>query len=291
MSDFSERIEKELVSFLPESENENVKTLISSMSYSLTAGGKRVRPMLAAEFAKICGGSEDAVIPFACAIEMIHTYSLIHDDLPCMDNDDLRRGKPTNHKVYGEATALLAGNGLLTHAFGTLVSDRALALNGAEKCAKAVRVLAEYSGADGMLGGQMIDLENEGKSVGADSLKIMDIKKTGALMVAACQLGCISAGADETKIEAATEYAENIGLAFQIIDDILDVTSSTELLGKPVGSDNENDKSTYVALLGIDECRRISKELTEKAVNSLSAFDGDTKVLEDFAYYLLNRDK
>ena len=291
MSDFSEKIEKELVSFLPESENENVKTLISSMSYSLTAGGKRVRPMLAAEFAKICGGSEDAVIPFACAIEMIHTYSLIHDDLPCMDNDDLRRGKPTNHKVYGEATALLAGNGLLTHAFGTLVSDRALALNGAEKCAKAVRVLAEYSGADGMLGGQMIDLENEGKSVGADSLKIMDIKKTGALMVAACQLGCISAGADETKIEAATEYAENIGLAFQIIDDILDVTSSTELLGKPVGSDNENDKSTYVALLGIDECRRISKELTEKAVNSLSAFDGDTKVLEDFAYYLLNRDK
>lgn len=291
MSDFAARIEKELVSFLPESENESVKTLISSMSYSLTAGGKRVRPMLAAEFAKLCGGSEDAVIPFACAIEMIHTYSLIHDDLPCMDNDDLRRGKPTNHKVYGEATALLAGNGLLTHAFGTLVSERALSLNGAEKCAAAVRVLADYAGADGMLGGQMIDLESEGKHVGVDTLKIMDRKKTGALMVAACRLGCISAGADEKKLLAASEYAENIGLAFQIVDDILDVTSSTEKLGKPVGSDDENDKSTYVALLGIDECRRIAKELTEKAVSALDAFDGDTSVLKDFAYYLLNRDK
>lgn len=289
MSAFAERIERELVSFLPESENESVKTLIASMSYSLTAGGKRVRPMLAAEFAKLCGGSEDAVVPFACAIEMIHTYSLIHDDLPCMDNDDLRRGKPTNHKVYGEATALLAGNGLLTHAFGTVVSERALAANGAEKCAVAAAVLAEYAGADGMLGGQMIDLESEGKRVGVDTLKIMDRKKTGALMVAACKLGCISAGADEKKLSAASEYAENIGLAFQIVDDVLDITSSTEQLGKPVGSDNENEKSTYAALLGVDECRRIARELTEKAVAALDVFDGDTKTLVDFAYYLLDR--
>ncbi len=289
MSDFTEKVERALLQYLPESENEDVRRLIESMRYSLTAGGKRVRPMLVAEFAKICGGNEDNSMPFACALEMIHTYSLIHDDLPCMDNDDLRRGKQTNHKVFGEATALLAGNGLLTHAFGTAVSNEAVKRNGYEKCVRAVRVLAECAGADGMLGGQMIDLESEGKSVTAEHLKEMDNKKTGALMIAAAKLGCISAGATDEQEKAAVEYASSVGLAFQIIDDILDVTSTAEQLGKPIGSDQENNKSTYVGLLGIDECKRLSRELTERAVSALEIFDNDTEILKNFAYYLLER--
>lgn len=284
-------IEKELENFLPKDENESIRKISEAMGYSLMAGGKRVRPMLAMEFARLCGGNTEAVIPFACAVEMVHTYSLIHDDLPCMDNDDLRRGKPTNHKVYGEATALLAGDGLLTLAFQTLVSEQALKLNGAEKCAKAVQTLARYAGATGMIGGQMIDLDSENKDVSVDCLQLMDLKKTGALMAAACVLGCISAGASDEKIEAARIYAENIGLAFQIIDDILDITSSTEELGKPVGSDRENQKSTYAVLLGIEKCRELSKELTEKAISSLSVFENDTKALSDFAVALLNRRK
>ncbi len=291
MSEFTDTVEKKLVSYLPEADNEDIQRLVSSMEYSLMAGGKRVRPMLTVEFAKLCGGSEEAAMPFACALEMIHTYSLIHDDLPCMDNDDLRRGKPTNHKVYGEATALLAGNGLLTRAFGVLVSDEAVRLNGYEKCAKAVRVLSECAGVNGMLGGQMIDLESEGKGADVEHLKVMDNKKTGALIIAAAKLGCISAGAGEEQISAACEYASDIGLAFQIIDDMLDVTSTTEELGKPVGSDNENEKSTYAALLGLEECRRLAEELTNKAVSALEIFGGSAEQLRNFAVYLLNREK
>ncbi len=289
MSDKKLNIEKELLSYLPE-KDELIGNLVSSMEYSLTAGGKRVRPMLVMEFAKLCGGSEEAAMPFACAIEMIHTYSLIHDDLPCMDNDDLRRGKPTNHKVYGEACALLAGSGLLTLAFEAASSERAVSLNSTEKCLAAVRVLSEAAGAVGMLGGQIIDLESEGKSVDIDHLKIMDAKKTGALIIAAAKLGCISAGASKEQIDAAVSYAENIGLAFQIVDDMLDITSSTEELGKPVGSDSENEKSTYAALLGLDECRKISEELTENAVKALEVFENDTETLKKFAYYLLRRE-
>lgn len=286
--------DEQILEYLPKSNNPDINKLIDSMKYSLSAGGKRVRPMLAAEFSKLCGGNEEAVIPFAAAVEMVHTYSLIHDDLPCMDNDDMRRGKPSNHKVYGEATALLAGSGLLTLAFEVIVSEKSLKLNGAEKCSEAVRVLAECAGSCGMLGGQIIDLESEEKNISIEQLKVMDEKKTGELMKAACVLGCICAGADEKKIRAAEIYAENIGLAFQIVDDILDVTSSTEKLGKPVGSDKINQKSTYAALLGIESCRKISRELTEKAVSALSVFDdgkGNTKTLSDFAYKLLDREK
>ena len=289
MNDIS-RIEKELVSYLPQ-ENEYIKTLVDSMKYSLTAGGKRVRPMLAIEFSKLCGGNEECVMPFACALEMIHTYSLIHDDLPCMDNDDLRRGKPTNHKVFGEAAALLGGNGLLTLAFETVLSEKAVKLNGYEKCVSAGRLLAECAGVNGMLGGQIIDLESENKQVSVEHLRVMDDKKTGALIKAACLLGCISAGADKEKMKAAEIYAENIGIAFQIVDDMLDVISDTAVLGKPIGSDKENNKSTYVSFLGLDECRRISAELTDKAIDSLSVFDGDTSVLSDFAVYLRDRTK
>lgn len=290
MNNYSELLEKELLSYIPGA-HPLTATLTKSMIYSLTAGGKRIRPMLAFEFAKLCGGCIENVMPFACAVEMIHTYSLIHDDLPCMDNDDLRRGKPTNHKVFGEAAALLGGSGLLTLAFETVLSEKAVKRNGYEKCVLAGRVLAECAGVDGMLGGQIIDLESENKSVTAEHLQIMDNKKTGALITAACLMGCISAGADQEQMNAARNYAANIGLVFQIVDDILDVTSSTEALGKPVGSDRENHKSTYVSLLGIEQCRAIANEKTNLAVESLSAFGGDTAALADFAVYLRDRNK
>ena len=282
--------EKELLSYLPESDDK-IRTVISSMEYSLSAGGKRIRPFLVLEFAKLCGGSEKNAIPFACAVEMIHTYSLIHDDLPCMDNDDLRRGKPTNHKVFGEAAALLGGDGLLTLAFETALSEKAVSLNGYEKCAKAALCLAQYAGAVGMIGGQIIDLESENKQIPLETLQTMDEKKTGALIAAACVMGCISAGATPEQIQAAKEYAMNIGITFQIVDDMLDVTSDTTTLGKTVGSDIENHKSTYVSLLGLEECQKISSELTEKAVKCLDSFDGDTTELKNFAYYLRNRKK
>ena len=282
--------ENELLSYLPDADD-NIKTVISSMEYSLSAGGKRIRPFLVLEFAKLCGGSMENAMPFACAVEMIHTYSLIHDDLPCMDNDDLRRGKPTNHKVFGEAAALLGGDGLLTLAFETALSEKAVSLNGYEKCAKAALCLAKYAGAVGMIGGQIIDLESENKTIPLETLQTMDKKKTGALIAAACVMGCISAGASNEQIKAAKGYAMNIGIAFQIVDDMLDVTSDTATLGKTVGSDFENNKSTYVSLLGLDECKKISSELTDKAVECLDKFDGDTSELRNFAYYLRDRKK
>lgn len=281
-------LEQELLSFIPEGD-EYIGTLVSSMKYSLTAGGKRVRPMLVFAFTELCGGKVQAAIPFACALEMIHTYSLIHDDLPCMDNDDLRRGKPTNHKVYGEAAALLAGNGLFTLAYEVVLSERAVKLNGWETCAKIGRLFAECSGVCGMLGGQIIDLESENKRIDESRLRVMDEKKTGALIRAACLAGCICAGADEAQMKAAAVYAENIGLVFQIVDDILDVTSDTATLGKPVGSDLENSKSTYVSLLGLENCRALCYELTEKAVSALSGFPGDTSRLCEFALMLRDR--
>ena len=285
-----QNFEKELLSCLPE-KDDKIKTVISSMEYSLSAGGKRIRPFLVLEFAKLCGGSEENAMPFACAVEMIHTYSLIHDDLPCMDNDDLRRGKLTNHKVFGEAAALLGGDGLLTLAFETALSEKAVSLSGYEKCAKAALTLAQYAGAVGMIGGQIIDLESENKQVPLETLQIMDEKKTGALIAAACVMGCISAGASDEQIQAAKDYAMNIGITFQIVDDMLDITSDTATLGKTVGSDIENNKSTYVSLLGLDECQKISSELTEKAVECLESFEGDTTELKNFAYYLRDRKK
>lgn len=288
MSISIEAIEQALVRYLPENDG-YIDTVISSMRYSLTAGGKRVRPMLTLEFAKLCGGSEEAALPFACAVEMIHTFSLIHDDLPCMDDDDMRRGKPTNHKVFGEAQAVLGGDALSILAFETVLSDEAAALNGAEKCVLAGKVLAGCAGAEGMIGGQIIDIESDTLGADIERLKKMDDKKTGALIRAACLLGCISAGASEQQMKAAEIYADNIGLAFQIVDDILDVTSDTETLGKPVGSDEQNNKSTYVSCLGIEKCRELAHELTDKAIDSLSVFGGDTQILREFAEKLRDR--
>ena len=283
-------IETALYSCLPD-KNCREGVLIESMLYSLEAGGKRVRPRLVLEFAKLCGGSEEAALPFACAVEMIHTYSLIHDDLPCMDDDDLRRGKPSNHKVYGEDIALLAGDALLTLAFETIADDRTAELAGDKACRLAAKTLARYAGAVGMVGGQVIDLKSENTNAPLEVLREMDEKKTACLIQAACELGCIAANADADKRRAAALYGESIGVAFQIQDDILDRTSSDEELGKPVGSDNENSKSTYVSLLGIEECRSLVDELTRQAIEALSAFEADTTALRDYALALAKRSK
>lgn len=283
----NERIEKALAGYLPDKDCLE-KRLIDSMEYSLLAGGKRIRPLLVLEFCQLCGGSIEDAMPFACAVEMIHTYSLIHDDLPCMDNDDFRRGKPSNHKVYGEDTALLAGDALQALAFKTATSN--ITKENAYNTARAVNNLAEYCGANGMVGGQIIDLENEGKSSGIDILKEMDRKKTAAIIKSACEMGCIVAGADNEDIKRSRVFGESIGLAFQIQDDILDVTADQSKLGKPVGSDKENEKSTYVSLLGLEECKSLVESLTVKAIDSLSGFKGDSSALKKLALSLSNRE-
>lgn len=260
-----------------------------AMLYSLKNGGKRVRPMLTLAFCEVCGGRAEDALPFACAVEMIHTYSLIHDDLPCMDDDDLRRGKPSCHKQYGEANALLAGDGLLTLAFETLTKAEKVST---ENIVRAVKTLASLSGYGGMIGGQIIDLLSEEKSVDFETLHCIDKLKTGALIKAASLLGCIAAGVtDETVLNAAETYAENIGFAFQVVDDILDVTADTETLGKPVGSDEKNDKSTFVKLLGLEKCRQLANDLTVNAVTALAKMPNDVSFLEDFAKTLAIRNK
>lgn len=234
MEDRVKRIEKALDHFLPERKGSLSETVTDAMRYSLLNGGKRVRAVLTLAFCELCGGDEDMAMPFACAVEMVHAYSLIHDDLPCMDNDDMRRGKPSNHKVYGENYALLAGDGLLTKAFETALSSEAFRNVGMERAAYAAAVLARCAGEYGMVGGQCIDLATENRTVSLDELCEKDTGKTANLIMAACMMGCIAAGANETQINAAKEYALHIGLAFQIRDDILDVTGDAKELGKNI---------------------------------------------------------
>lgn len=285
---YVEMLEEALSRYLPGGDQLQ-QELFSSMEYSLLSGGKRIRPILTLEFCRLCGGSLTAALPFACAIEMIHTYSLIHDDLPCMDDDELRRGRPTNHRVYGEATALLAGDALLTLAFETMLSPQTIRTAGAVKTATAAGVLARAAGATGMVGGQIIDLASEGKKIPLSTLRVMDERKTGALILAAAEMGCVLGGAGNEQIRAAREYAKALGLAFQIVDDILDVTGDSTLLGKNVGVDDLNDKSTYVSLMGLDGAKKAVRELTDEAVTTLAKFDGDTAYLADLARELAVR--
>ena len=263
-------------------ESSGLEKMLEAMAYSLSNGGKRIRPMLVLEFCRVCGENPEKAIPFAVALEMIHTYSLIHDDLPCMDNDDMRRGKPSSHKAFGEANALLAGDGLLTLAFETALSAKDM--SDSQK-AQAGLVLAKAAGCAGMIAGQVMDLANEERQASLDKVAHTDRLKTGELIMAAASLGCIAANADEARIGAAREYCSDIGLAFQIVDDILDVTSSSEILGKPVGSDGENGKSTYVSLLGLEKSKALAEELTEKAKAALSVF-GEEK---EFLYILADK--
>ncbi len=283
---YIQKIEKAMDSFLPSASDER-KIVTDAMQYSVHNGGKRIRPILTLEFCRVCGGDIENALPFACAVEMIHTYSLIHDDLPCMDDDDLRRGKPSCHKAFGEAYALLAGDALLTYAFETLTKAENVS---EEAIVRAVRTLSNLAGTEGMIGGQVIDLISEENTPDLDTLNRIDAYKTGALIKSAVLLGCIAAEVtDEAVLNAASVYAESIGLAFQIVDDILDVTSSTEELGKPVGSDDKNDKMTFVKLLGIEKCKAWVNDLTNRAVEALDVLPGDSTFLKDLAYALAER--
>ena len=272
-----------LEEYLPKSDD----IVSEAMKYSVRNGGKRIRPMLTLEFCKACGAEPEKALPFACAVEMIHTYSLIHDDLPCMDDDDYRRGKPPCHIAFGEANALLAGDALLTLAFETAVkADIA-----AENVVRAVKELSYSAGILGMVGGQVLDLQNENKALTLSELEQIHNLKTGELIRVACVLGCVAAGADEEKIKSAEAYAKGIGLTFQIVDDILDVTSDAETLGKPIGSDAENQKTTYVSLLGIEKSKEVAAELTRKAKAALAVYDENTEALSLLADNLLIRKK
>ena len=244
--------------------------LYDAMRYSLLAGGKRLRPVLLLESCRMCGGDVEGALPFACAVEMLHTYSLIHDDLPAMDNDDLRRGRPTNHVVYGEATAILAGDGLLTAAFetmlehgGDLPAPRVLA---------AAACLGRAAGARGMVGGQALDMAGEGHALALADVEELQRLKTGALIAAAAEMGCILAGGGAEARAAVRRYAEKLGLAFQIRDDMLDVEGDEATLGKPIGSDAENEKTTFVTLKGLEWCQDAVERLTREAQEALDVF-------------------
>lgn len=259
------------------------KNVAEAMYYSLSAGGKRIRPVLTMEFCRICGGND--ALSAALAVEMIHTFSLIHDDLPCMDDDDFRRGKPSCHRAFGETTALLAGDALENAAFNIIVN---LEYSDKVKCS-LIKELSYETGVLGMIGGQVIDTEYSGQM---DEALLLDMyrMKTGALLKAACKMGCICADAGLEKLLAADTYAENLGLAFQIIDDILDIEGSSEELGKPSGSDAANGKVTYASLNGISKSREYAQILTDNALAALNAFD-DTDFLREFTMYLLDRNK
>ena len=263
--------------------------LYDAMNYSLLAGGKRIRPVLMLETCRLCGGEPEHILPFAGAIEMIHTYSLIHDDLPCMDDDDLRRGRPTNHKVYGEATAVLAGDALLTAAFEWML-DPSVELP-PQRVLEAAGVLARAAGAQGMVGGQVLDMAGEGHAMGLTEVEELQRLKTGALIRAAAEMGCVLAGGSEEQRKAVCRYAERLGLAFQIQDDILDVVGDEVTLGKPVGSDAKSEKNTFVTLKGLDECRCLVDKLTNEAVEALSLFGEEGESLCWLARSLASREK
>ena len=261
------------------------KRLFDAMRYSLLAGGKRIRPVLTLEFCRICGGDWRSALPFACALEMIHTYSLIHDDLPCMDNDDYRRGRLTNHKVFGEALAVLAGDGLLTAAFETAAS----AATDPAVTVKAIRILAEQAGELGMVGGQVLDMDAEEQELTEQGIYDIQCRKTGALIQAACQIGVVAAGGTQQQLDAAKTYAQNLGLAFQIRDDMLDVISTESELGKPIGSDAREGKNTFMALYGLERCGAYVHELSEQAAAAVDGAFADSAFLQQLARSLADR--
>lgn len=287
LKSYAELVESPLQSIL--NDYEGVPDILKeAMSYSLNAGGKRIRPAIMLEFYRVLGGNISDILNFACAVEMIHTYSLIHDDLPCMDDDDMRRGKPSCHIAFGEANALLAGDALLTLAFETAadVSSNIEPF----RAVKAISALSNAAGMSGMIGGQVLDLDSEGKSITKEQLDAIHKGKTAALIKAPAQIACIIAGADEIHTNAAVNYCEYVGRAFQIRDDILDVISSEEVLGKPIGSDSAQHKNTYVSFVGLENAQKETQHLTEKALACLDAFD-DTDDLRDLAILLATRNK
>lgn len=279
------KVDNSLLSYIPDAKDGQFE-VAEAMRYSLINGGKRIRPVLALEFARACGGSREECLPLACALEYIHTYSLIHDDLPCMDNDDLRRGNPSCHKQFDEATALLAGDALLTHAF-EIVSMSDLS---DDKKVMAIGLLSQNSGVAGMIGGQVIDILFEKGTPSVKELLTVYKLKTGALISAACLMGCISAGASNEQLSAASKFAYSLGIAFQIQDDILDIIGDEKKLGKPIGSDADNSKTTYVTIVGVEKAKENVKRLTDNAVKQLEFFD-NTEFIEQLAYKLVDREK
>lgn len=280
--------ESALDRFLPSAETLPV-SLHESMRYSVFAGGKRIRPILMMAACEAVGGTPQQVLPAACAIEMIHSYSLIHDDLPAMDDDDLRRGKPTNHKVFGEAKAILAGDGLLTEAFILLSSPDVWPGLAAEKRNEIIHLLARNAGSRGMVGGQVVDMESEGQEIDLPTLEYIHTHKTGALILTAIEIGAIIGGADQQQRRALCRYGEAAGLAFQVADDVLDIVADQQQLGKDVGSDQQRGKVTYPALLGLDGARNRARELRDLASSSLEIFAESARPLREIASYIVDR--
>jgi len=265
--------------------------VIASMKYSLFAGGKRLRPILCLSGAEAVGGTEREILPVACALELIHTYSLIHDDLPVMDDDDLRRGRPTNHKVFGEATALLAGDGLLTEAFHLMTTTELAESASPKTLLRTIHLIARAAGHRGMIGGQLIDIQSERKPANLLLVEFMHRHKTAALIAASVTSGAILGGGDEFQIQAITSYGDNIGLAFQISDDILDIEGDSKATGKSVGADEKRGKATYPSVIGLRRSKQIQNELIEAAVQSLEGFDHRAEPLRQIARYIIERKK
>ena len=287
-----ELIEKIIRERLIKEDKDNIKQneIIEAMNYSVMAGGKRLRPMLMLETSRLFGGADENNYDFMAAIELIHTYSLVHDDLPAMDNDEYRRGRKTTHVVYGEAMGILAGDALLNYAFE-------IGLNGVTNCdntergVTALKILGKKAGVFGMIGGQVTDIQNDGKDINVETLDYINELKTGALIEASMMTGAVLAGADNEEISKIEKIAGNVGRAFQIQDDILDVTSSQEVLGKPVYSDEKNNKCTYVTLLGIEKAAKIVNDLTVDALNMLGSFNRKNEFLEQLILSLVYRKK
>lgn len=279
-------IDKKLNELTPV-KNNYCNVLVDSMRYSLFAGGKRLRPILLMAAADAVGGNGLNFIQLACGLEMIHTYSLIHDDLPAMDNDDYRRGKLTSHKVYGEGMAILAGDALLTAAFEVMLSQPEIEPG---VLLRVIREISTAAGPYGMVGGQAVDLLSEGKMIDMSEIKFMHQAKTGALFKAAIRAGAILAGGSEMQLKKLTHYANCFGLAFQITDDILDVTGTQDKLGKPIGSDIRNQKATYVTLYSLEEAKQMARQTVEEAIDTLSEFGNEADVLREFVRYLLMRE-
>ena len=284
----SKYIESLLNEYMPKEEGYQA-TIMKAMNYSLKAGGKRLRPILTLEACKIVGGNEEDVLPFAVAIEMIHTYSLIHDDLPALDNDDLRRGKPTNHKVFGDAMAVLAGDALLNYAFEVMLSN-SINKENPQKYLRAINEIAKSSGIHGMIGGQVVDVESENKTISKDKLDFIHLNKTAAIIIGCMRAGAIIGNANAEELEKITRYGRNIGLSFQIVDDILDIIGDESKLGKHVGSDIENHKSTYPSLLGLEESKAIAKQLIDEAKENIKDLKEDSRFLDGLADYIIDRE-
>lgn len=281
-------VEGALDRYLPK-ESEMPVTLHKAMRYSMMAGGKRIRPILCVAACEAVGGKATDLLPVACALEMVHTYSLIHDDLPAMDNDDFRRGRPTNHRVFGEAVAILAGDALLTEAFRLMASESLRIIAGSDAVLDVISDLAKAAGSVGMVGGQVVDMESEGKEIDLPTLEYLHTRKTGALILASIKGGAKIGGGTDKEIAALTRYGECLGLAFQIADDILDIEGNQDEIGKDVGSDLEKGKATYPSIIGMAASKERAAELITMAVDSLSGFDEKAGPLREIAKYVVER--